>query len=205
MVVFHRSLSDSKSPQVTRTFLTMVTVIIDVVVWTVSTHPPIFNRSTLFSKLLGTVASARITVSITIRLEVSEMRKRIKNIQIPAFLRSTRTLRRVLKIWRAFLSLKLEWQSTSRSKSENIIIIIIIIITENLNTGSEHIQSGYWDGLWHRKMCHASNEKGKTVNEGRNRTTKPGKKSERSGKRKITCTKEYWKQTRSKKRRWKKK
>ena len=27
------------------------------------------------------------------------------------------------------------------------------------NKCSENIQSGYRDGIWHRKMCHASNEK----------------------------------------------
>ena len=27
------------------------------------------------------------------------------------------------------------------------------------NTCSKNIQSAYWDGIWHRKMCHTSNEK----------------------------------------------
>ena len=32
---------------------------------------------------------------------------------------------------------------------------------ENLNTGSEDLQSGYRDGIWHEKVCHATNEKRK--------------------------------------------
>ena len=31
----------------------------------------------------------------------------------------------------------------------------------NPNTNCENIQSRYRDGIWHRKMCHASNESGK--------------------------------------------
>ena len=42
----------------------------------------------------------------------------------------------------------------------------------NSNTGSEDIQSGYWDGIWQRKMYHANNEKQKMTNDRRNRTTK---------------------------------
>ena len=41
----------------------------------------------------------------------------------------------------------------------------------NLNTGSENIRLGYRDGIWHRKMCHANNEKPKKANKGKNRTT----------------------------------
>ena len=28
----------------------------------------------------------------------------------------------------------------------------------NSNTRSNNIQSGHWDGIWHRKMRHANNE-----------------------------------------------
>ena len=42
----------------------------------------------------------------------------------------------------------------------------------NPNIGSENIQSGHWDGIWHRKMRHASNEKRETTHYGQNGTTK---------------------------------
>ena len=35
---------------------------------------------------------------------------------------------------------------------------------------------GYRDGIWHREMCHANNEKQKMANDGRNKTTKSRKK-----------------------------
>ena len=43
---------------------------------------------------------------------------------------------------------------------------------ETLNTGSEDIQAGYRDGIWHRKMCHANNKKRETKYDRRNSTTK---------------------------------
>ena len=45
----------------------------------------------------------------------------------------------------------------------------------NSNTGSENIQLGHTDGIWHRKMRNASNEKQKTIPYGRNGTTKSRK------------------------------
>ena len=37
---------------------------------------------------------------------------------------------------------------------------------------TQNIQSGHRDGIWHRKMCHASNEKRETTPYGWNGTTK---------------------------------
>ena len=42
----------------------------------------------------------------------------------------------------------------------------------NPNTSCENIQSRYRDGIWHRKIFHASNEKWLTIHDGRSRTTK---------------------------------
>ena len=42
----------------------------------------------------------------------------------------------------------------------------------NSNTRSEDIQSGAIDGIWHRKIRHASNEKRQTTLDGRNETAK---------------------------------
>ena len=38
------------------------------------------------------------------------------------------------------------------------------------------IYAKYRDGIMHGKICHSNNEKQKTTNEGRNRTTKSRKK-----------------------------
>ena len=52
------------------------------------------------------------------------------------------------------------------------------------NTRSENIQSGHRDGIWHRKMCHASYEKRQTTHDTR---------LERSEERKRTNTWASWK------------
>ena len=47
-MVFHWTLSDSKSPQVSRILLSILTVLNNVVVWMVSTRPATFSSSTPF-------------------------------------------------------------------------------------------------------------------------------------------------------------
>ena len=43
---------------------------------------------------------------------------------------------------------------------------------EAFNTRSQNIKSGHKDGIWHRKMRNACNEKRKTIYYGRNGITK---------------------------------
>ena len=45
----------------------------------------------------------------------------------------------------------------------------------NPNTGSENIQSGYRDRIWHRKMCYTDNEKRTKTNGWRNKAAKSRK------------------------------
>ena len=61
-MVFHWSLSDSKSPQVSRTRLRILTALCNAVVWIVSTRPPIFKSSRPFNKTLVIVPNAPITI-----------------------------------------------------------------------------------------------------------------------------------------------
>ena len=65
-MVFHWSLSDSKSPHVSRTLLSILTVLNSAVVWTVSTRPPTSKPSSPFSNPLVTVPNAPITIGIII-------------------------------------------------------------------------------------------------------------------------------------------
>ena len=65
-MVFHWSLSDSKSPQVSRTLLSILAILNNAVVWMVSTRPPIFKSSSLFSNPLVTVQNAPITICIIV-------------------------------------------------------------------------------------------------------------------------------------------
>ena len=65
-MVFHRRLSDSKSPQVSRTLLSILAVLNNVVVWMVSTRPSPSKSSRPFSNPLVTVPNAPITIGIIV-------------------------------------------------------------------------------------------------------------------------------------------
>ena len=61
-MVFHWSLSDSKSPQVSRTLLSILAVLNNVVVRMVSTRPPTSKSSSPFNNPLVIVSKAPITI-----------------------------------------------------------------------------------------------------------------------------------------------
>ena len=65
-MVFHWSLSDSKSPQVSRTLLSILAFLNNVVVWMVSTRPPTSKSSSPFNNPLVTVPKAPITIGIIV-------------------------------------------------------------------------------------------------------------------------------------------
>ena len=66
LMVFHLSLSDSKSSQVSRTLLGILAVLNNVVVWMVSTRPPTSKSSNSFNNPLVTVPKAPITIGIIV-------------------------------------------------------------------------------------------------------------------------------------------
>ena len=61
-MVFHWSLSDSKSPQVSRTRLSILAVFSNAVIWIDSTRPPTSKSSRPFNNSLVTVPNAPITI-----------------------------------------------------------------------------------------------------------------------------------------------
>ena len=61
-MVFHRSLSDSKSPQVSRTRLSILAVLRNAVIWRVSIRPPTSKSSRPFNNPLVIVPKAPITI-----------------------------------------------------------------------------------------------------------------------------------------------
>ena len=65
-MVFHWSLSDSKSPQVSRTLLSILAVLNNAVVWMVSTRPLTYKSSSPFSNPLVTVPNAPVTIGIIV-------------------------------------------------------------------------------------------------------------------------------------------
>ena len=65
-MVFHWSLNDSKSSQVSRTLLGILADLENAVIWVVSTRPLISKFSSPFTNRLVTVPSAPITIGITV-------------------------------------------------------------------------------------------------------------------------------------------
>ena len=65
-MVFHWRLSDNKSPQVSRTLLSILAVFNNVVVWMVSTRPRTSKSSRPFNNPLVTVPKAPITFGIIV-------------------------------------------------------------------------------------------------------------------------------------------
>ena len=65
-MVFHWSLSDSKSPQVSRTRLRILAVLSKAVIWIVSTPPATSKSSRLFNNPLVIVPKASITIGIIV-------------------------------------------------------------------------------------------------------------------------------------------
>ena len=61
-MVLHWSLSDSKSPQVSRIRLRILAVLSNAVVWIVSTRPPISKSSRPFNNPFVIVPNAQITI-----------------------------------------------------------------------------------------------------------------------------------------------
>ena len=66
LMVFHWSLCDSKSPQVSGTLLSILAILNNIVVWMVSTRPPTFKSSSPFSNPLVTIPNAPITIGIIV-------------------------------------------------------------------------------------------------------------------------------------------
>ena len=65
-MVFHWSLSDWKSPQVSRALVGILANLNNAVVWMVSTRPLIFKSYSSYINPLVTVPSAPITTGITV-------------------------------------------------------------------------------------------------------------------------------------------
>ena len=66
LMVFHWRLSDSKSPQVSKTLLSILAIFNNAVVWMVSTRSPTSKSSRPFNNPLVTMPKAPITIGIIV-------------------------------------------------------------------------------------------------------------------------------------------
>ena len=65
-MVFYRRQKDSKSPQVSRSFLGILPDLNNIIVWMVSVNPPISNSFNPLTKPLRTIPSTPIIIGITV-------------------------------------------------------------------------------------------------------------------------------------------
>ena len=81
-MVFHWRLSDSKSPQVSKTLLSILAVLNNAVVWMVSTRSPTSKFSRPFNNPLVTVPKAPITIGIivTFKFHIFSIPKQILSV-----------------------------------------------------------------------------------------------------------------------------
>ena len=148
-MVFHWSLSDSKSPQVSRTLLSILAVFNNAVVWMVSTRSPTSKSSRLFNNPLVTVPKAPITIGIIVTFMFhsffnSLARSRYLSLFSHSFSFiqwSARTTK--WTILQIFLLLLIIIRSSLRA-----VIIIIIIITSNYTWAYTAYFLKFWRGIY---------------------------------------------------------
>ena len=130
-MVFHWSLSDSKSPQVSRTLLSILVVLNNAVVWMVSTRPPNSKSSSPFSNPLVTVPNAPITIVI------------IVTCMFHSFFNS---LSRYLSFFSLSFSFILWSAGTAKSTILQIILLLLLLLLLLLRVF--HITFNWWTFTW---------------------------------------------------------
>ena len=100
-MVFHWSLSDRKSPQISRTHLSILPVFNNAVVWMVSTRQPIFKYSRPFNNPLVNVPKALSTIGTIVSLIFNSFfgsQARSKYLSFFSFFHFYSVVRRVSKV-----------------------------------------------------------------------------------------------------------
>ena len=121
-MVFHWSLSDSKSPQVSRTHLRILLVLSNAVVWIISTRPLTSKFSRPFNNPLAIVPNAPITIGT------------IVTFMFPTFFNSLARSR-----YLSFFSLSFRfilWSAgTAKSIILQILLFLLIVMRSSLLAG----------------------------------------------------------------------
>ena len=121
-MVFHWNLSDSKSPQLSRTCLRIQAVLSNAVIWIVSTSPPTLKSSRHFNNPLVIVPKAPITIGTIVTFMFhSFFNSFARSRYLFFFLLSFRFI-----LWSA---------GTAKSTILQILILLLIIIRSGLLVG----------------------------------------------------------------------
>ena len=136
-MVFHWSLSDSKSSQVSRTPLRILAVLSNTVVWIVSTRPPTSKSSRPFNNPLVTVPNAPITIGTIVTFMFHSFFKSLARSRYLSFFS---------------LSFRFILWSAGRAKSTilQILFLLLIIMRSGLLAG---IRGSVCMLKSHRSLC----------------------------------------------------
>ena len=130
-MVFHWSLSDSKSPQVSTTLLSILAVLNNAVVWMVSTRSPTSKSSRPLNNPLVTVLKAPITICI------------IVTFMLHSFFNSLARSRYLSLFSHSFSFIR--WSAaTAKSTIWEIFFFLLIIIRSGLQAGDTQAPMGFW-------------------------------------------------------------
>ena len=121
-MVFHWSLSDSKSPQVSRIRLSILAVLSNAVVWIVCTRPLTFKSSRPFNNPLVTVPNAPITIGTVVTFMFHSFFNSLARLRYLSFV--SFSFRFIL--WSA---------GTARSTILQILFLLLIIMMSGLLAG----------------------------------------------------------------------
>ena len=143
-MVFHWSLSDSKSPQVSRTLLSILAVLNNAVVWMVSTRPPTSKSSSSLSNPFVTVPNAPITIGIIVTCIFHSFFKSLARSRYLSFFSHSFSF----ILWSA---------GTAKSTILQVLFFFLIIIKSGLLSG---IRWSVWMLKSHRSLCVAFSRTG---------------------------------------------
>ena len=120
-MIFHRCLSNSQSPQVPWTLLSILTNLKNALVWMVLISPLIPNLLSPLSKPLGTILSTVITIDITVNLMFLSFFRSLTKYKYTLF-----SLSLILTLWLGGIS-KIHYMASSH--------FLLVIIIFDLLTG----------------------------------------------------------------------
>ena len=139
-MVFHWSLSDSKSPQVSRTRLRILAVLSNAVVWIVSTRPPTSKSSRPFNNPLVIVPNAPIPIGTIVTFMFHSVFKSLARLRYLSFC----SLYFRVILWSA---------GTANSTILQILLFLLIIMRSGLLAG---IRLSVCMLKSHRSLCESS-------------------------------------------------
>ena len=143
-MVFHWSLSDSKSPQISRTRLRILAVLSNAVAWIVSTRPPNFKSSRPFNNPFVIVLNAPFTIGTIVTFMFHSFFQFSSKVE-------------VIILFFTFLQIYSVVRGTSKSTILQVLFFLLIIMRSGLLAGIR------WSVCMlksHRSLCESFSKRG---------------------------------------------